>query len=112
MYLIGGELKHSTEAIVGSEAIANISKYNFTKGFFGTNGINVSLGLMTPDINEAMVKKAAIARCQKPFALADASKFHQISPITFAEFEEVKIITTTLVDDNYKEYKTILEVEI
>ena len=36
--LIGGELKAATEAIVGNEAYADLQKYNFTKGFFGTNG--------------------------------------------------------------------------
>lgn len=110
IYLIGGQLKHSTEAIVGVEAVEQLSKYNFTKGFFGTNGINVKLGLTTPDINEAMVKKAAIARCQKAFVLGDSTKFNQISPVTFAKFEDVQIITTVLADSKYKEFNNILEV--
>ena len=38
--LIEGELKATTQAIVGEEAYACIQKYNFTKGFLGTNGIN------------------------------------------------------------------------
>ena len=35
--LIGGELKETTEAIVGADAILHIQKYHFSKGFFGTN---------------------------------------------------------------------------
>lgn len=111
IYLIGGELKASTEAVVGAEAIDNIAKYNFTKGFFGTNGIHANHGLTTPDVNEAMVKKTALKRCRKAFVLADATKFNQIAPVTFAEFEEVKIITDALADDNYKVYKNIMEVD-
>ena len=40
--LIGGELKAATEAIVGNEAYADLQKYNFTKGFFGTNGAGIA----------------------------------------------------------------------
>ena len=34
VFLIGGELKSSTEAVVGSQAIKMLSMYHFTKGFF------------------------------------------------------------------------------
>ena len=37
--LVGGELKSSTEAIVGGQATEMIRRYHFTKGFFGTNGV-------------------------------------------------------------------------
>ncbi len=55
MILIGGELKAATEAIVGNEAYVNLKKYNFTKGFWGANGVNPMAGFTTPDINEAMI---------------------------------------------------------
>lgn len=58
--LIGGELKAATEAIVGNEAYVNLQKYNFTKGFFGTNGLNRTSGFTTPDINEAMIKELSL----------------------------------------------------
>jgi DeoR family fructose operon transcriptional repressor len=56
VYLVGGELKGSTEAVVGNQALMNLQSYHFTKGFFGTNGISRQSGLTTPDMNEAMVK--------------------------------------------------------
>ena len=34
VYLLGGEFKGTTDAIVGEEAVLSIAKYNFTKGFF------------------------------------------------------------------------------
>lgn len=34
VYIIGGALKSTTEAIVGTEALNNLKIYNFTKGFF------------------------------------------------------------------------------
>ena len=68
--LIGGELKAATEAIVGNEAYVNLQKYNFTKGFFGTNGLNRTSGFTTPDINEAMIKECALKHTQKPYILS------------------------------------------
>lgn len=41
-YIIGGQIKLTTEAVVGTEAINNLRKYNFTKTFIGTNGVSVS----------------------------------------------------------------------
>ena len=58
VYLVGGELKGSTEAVVGNQALMNLQSYHFTKGFFGTNGISRQSGLTTPDMNEAMAGKA------------------------------------------------------
>lgn len=109
-YIIGGELKASTEAIVGNEAIMNLAKYNFTKGFFGTNGISSQFGFTTPDLNEAMVKKAAFQKCSIRYVLGDPSKFNQISPITFADFSSSIVITTKLADEKYKIFNNILEV--
>lgn len=109
-YILGGEFKSSTEAVVGSEALESLGKYNFTKGFFGTNGISRKEGLSTPDVKEAAVKKKAMERCVKKYILADKSKFSKISPITFADFDEALIITTGLSDKAFKDCANILEV--
>ena len=55
--MIGGEIKAVTEALVGEEALEQLDKYNFTKGFFGTNGIDLKRGFTTPDQKEAAVKE-------------------------------------------------------
>ena len=54
-FMLGGEVKAVTEAIVGSNAVEDLKKYNFSKGFFGSNGVSNKSGYTTPDINEAMV---------------------------------------------------------
>lgn len=109
-YIIGGEIKESTEAIVGVEAISSLKKYNFTKGFFGTNGISDYRGFTTPDIKEASVKKEAIKRTRNPYILADKNKFSEISCITFAKINEAVIITTELEETKYCEKTEIVEV--
>ncbi|MFQ7500604.1 MAG: DeoR/GlpR family DNA-binding transcription regulator, partial [Blautia coccoides] len=42
--LIGGELKGTTEAVVGNQAILSLQSFHFTKGFFGTNGVSRKSG--------------------------------------------------------------------
>jgi len=91
--LIGGELKSSTEAVVGAQAIELLRKYHFTKGFFGTNGITKEEGFTTPDVGEAQVKQTAVQQCQKSYILADSTKFGNISAVTFAPFSGSVILT-------------------
>lgn len=102
--LIGGELKGSTEAVVGSSAVAALESFNFTKGFFGTNGVSVKSGLTTPDISEAIVKKTALSHSNIKYILADRLKFDSISSITFSRLDSVKILTDEEVPDIYKEF--------
>ncbi|WP_294377698.1 DeoR/GlpR family DNA-binding transcription regulator [uncultured Clostridium sp.] len=92
--ILGGEVKESTEAIVGSNAVDDLKKYNFSKGFFGTNGVSNKNGYTTPDINEAMVKREAITRCIKSYILADESKLEEVSFITFADISDSILITS------------------
>lgn len=91
--LVGGEFKSITEAIVGEEAIANIEKYNFTKGFFGSNGITRKNGFTTPEMREAMIKKRAMLSSKDVYVLADSSKFGRISPVSFGRIQSAYIIT-------------------
>lgn len=110
VYILGGEIKLATEAIVGIEAIDSLKKYNFTKGFFGTNGIHKDSGFTTPDIHEALVKKEAFIKSNEAYILADESKFDHISAITFADIDKGIIITTKLEDKDIEKYTEILEV--
>lgn len=111
VYVLGGEFKAVTEAIVGEEAILGLDKYNFTKGFWGANGVTVKSGCSTPDIKEAALKKKAMDKTKEKYVLCDSSKFSQISSVSFAEFDSVGIITSRLEDNTYKQYKNIKEVE-
>ena len=110
-YILGGELKLTTEAIIGIEAINSLRKYNFTKGFFGANGIDIERGFTKPDIREAMVKEEALKKSKLSFVLADNSKFNKVSSITFGEISNTSIITTKLEDIRFKKVTKIVEVD-
>lgn len=110
--ILGGELKAVTEAIVGVETLKALKKYNFTKGFFGTNGVDLIRGYTTPDLNEAAVKEEALGRCKDSYILCDYSKFDLISSITFGELKDAIIITTKRHNKSYNEMTKIVEVDV
>ena len=110
VYILGGEFKSQTEAIVGEEAVETLDKYNFTKGFWGTNGISVTKGFSTPEVKEAMVKKHSMENCKKCYILADSSKFDQMSSVKFADFDQATVLTTGLLKPALKKYTNIMEV--
>lgn len=108
--LIGGELKAATEAIVGNEAYVSLQKYNFTKGFWGTNGVSTVSGYTTPDINEAMIKECAMKHTQAPYVLCDNRKFHQVSPVSFGDFNSATVITDRVPEELSGHHKNIIVV--
>lgn len=108
--LLGGEIKPLTEAIVGPMALADLRPFNFTKGFFGVNGIHPKYGYTTPQMNEASVKIQAMSQCRERYILADSSKFNIISPVTFGILSEATIITDQLRESGFREYTSVLEV--
>lgn len=111
VHILGGEFKAVTEAIVGEEAVSMLEKYNFTKGFWGANGISQNRGFSTPEVKEAMVKRKSMENCANRYVLADASKFSQISSVTFADFERAKIITTDLNQTAYAGCENIIHLK-
>lgn len=110
-FILGGQIKLSTEAIIGIEAVSNIKKYNFTKCFMGTNGIDLKAKFTTPDVNEALLKKEAINRSKKVYILSDVSKFNKISSITFGSLDKAIIITTKVNEKEFMNNKNIVEVD-
>lgn len=110
VYIPAGEIKVTTEAIVGAECVSCLQSYNFTKSFIGANGISFSAGITTPDRNEASVKSAAAENSRTVYILADHSKFEQIASVTFAQLGRVKIITDKLQDKKYLSKSNIKEV--
>lgn len=91
--LVGGTLKSTTEAVVGTNAALTLKDYHFTKGFFGTNGVSRTAGFTTPDANEALVKRTALEQCRTAYVLCDNSKFNVVSSVTFASLSAGTILT-------------------
>lgn len=108
--LIGGELKGTTEAAVGNQAILMLEKMNFNKGFFGTNGVSQSRGFTTPDFNEALVKETAFSHTLDKYVLADSTKFGTISSVTFGSLKDARILTDDGLTGSFLEMENVIRV--
>ncbi len=110
-YIISGRVKPVTEAIVGAEGIALIEKFNFTKAFMGTNGIDMKAGFTTPEHNEGLLKEAAVKNSYMTFVLSDHTKFRKVYPVTFASLKQACIITDFVPYEKFKDITIIKEVK-
>ncbi len=110
VFLPAGEIKLSTEAIIGASCVLSLDQYNFTKCFMGVNGISVTGGFSTPDPNEASVKAAVINNSHTAYILADHSKFDKTSSVKFAFLNKCRIITDRLEDKKYLSETSVKEV--
>ena len=109
-YIISGRVKPFTEAVVGATGLELISRFNFTKAFIGTNGIDLNAGFTTTEIDEGMIKEAAVKHSYLTFVLSDSTKFRRVFPVGFAEIKKGCIITDRVPDQKYLEATVIKEV--
>lgn len=101
-YLIGGELKLSTDALIGPMAQEILRRFRFDCGFFGTNGVDLEQGFTTPDVEEATMKEKAMSQCAKAYILADSSKFDVVTAVRFCPFRGEILITESIHKNKYK----------
>lgn len=108
--ILGGTIKHSTQAVIGSVAIEQLKKYSFDMCFIGCNGIDENFGVTTAEENESFIKATALKNSKKKYILADKSKFGHRKFQKFAELDDV-IIVSYEVPEGYRKYKNIIEVK-
>ena len=110
VFLAGGEVKETTEAVVGVSCVEMLKNYNFTKCFLGTNGISNESGFTTHNIDEASVKRTAAQRGYVTYILADHSKFDKTAAVSFADISRACIITDHIKNESYRSLTIIKEV--
>ncbi|MEL3974542.1 DeoR/GlpR family DNA-binding transcription regulator [Rossellomorea oryzaecorticis] len=111
-YMVGGSVKPTTKAMIGSGAIESLQKYRFDKAFLGTNGVHPQYGYTTPDPEEAQIKKTAIELSREAMVLADDSKFGEIAFSKIADLEKAIVITNGSANDLDPAYKKQTTVKV
>lgn len=91
---LGGEVKPTTFATVGPNALASLQRYRFDKAFIGMNGIDLKYGLTTPDEQEGLIKREAMNYALNTFIVADTSKFHKVYFAHVPMINEATILTS------------------
>lgn len=110
--VLGGELKDTTEAIVGATAAQNLQKYNFSKAFIGANGITLKQGITTTDTSEAVIKAVAVEHSFASFVLADSTKFGKVSAVRAVLLDSVCIICDKCPDEDIKKKTVVKEIAL
>lgn len=92
--LLGGHLRGITQATVGGETVAALSRLRCEVAFLGTNGLSLRHGCSTPDAGEAAVKSAMVAAARRVIVLADSSKIGVELLVCFAPLSSVDVLIT------------------
>ncbi|EOB6982926.1 DeoR/GlpR family DNA-binding transcription regulator [Staphylococcus aureus] len=105
--MLGGQVKENTLATIGSSAMEILRRYCFDKAFIGMNGLDIELGLTTPDEQEALVKQTAMSLANQSFVLIDHSMFNKVYFARVPLLESTTIITSekALNQESLKEYQ-------
>jgi len=90
----GGILRRNSLALVGEQAAETLSKYYCDKYFLSADGVDVQLGLMTMNIEEAPLARMNVQNSKKVIALIDSSKFHDRGMMIIAALSEVDLLVT------------------
>lgn len=109
--ILGGTLKLSTKAIIGTTSMEQLRQFRFNKVFMGMNGVHPEFGLTTPDPEEAALKRLAIQHAEQAFVLVDHSKLNKVSFTKVADVEQVILLVDQCPKDLLKELekKTIIK---
>jgi len=93
-YLVGGEIRNNSNALVGGWAIRAIGEIKADVAVLGTSGFNGRSGPCVENFEEAEVKKAMIKSANKVIIIGDASKAKTHSMIEFAKWDDVDAFIT------------------
>lgn len=92
--LIGGEFISSTEAIVGTQAMAQLSSYHVKYVFIGTGGFSVETGCTTHLQEGAQIARHMAGLGDTVVLTADSSKYGRKGFVNYLPLEKVDVIIT------------------
>ncbi len=94
LLVLGGELRTTTGALVGTFAERMLAQVNVDRLFLGTNGIDIERGITTVNAVEAGTKAAMVDSAREVILVADHSKVGQVHLVKVCELERVNTFLT------------------
>ncbi len=94
LILIGGEVNNKRKAIYGYSAMNNIAQYHANKAFIGTDGISLSNGITSHNVQSASVTFKMAENSDEVFLLCDSSKIEKNSLVKFAPLSSIDYVIT------------------
>jgi DeoR family fructose operon transcriptional repressor len=110
---IGGRVRRQSYAEVDAWALERLASLRFDVAFVGTNAVDGSWGLSTPDPAEAAVKRAIISSAQRAVLMVDHTKFGQRAVCRYGALEDVDLVITDIgTDESYLEEMRALGIDV
>jgi DeoR/GlpR family transcriptional regulator of sugar metabolism len=91
---LGGNVRKSSNSVIGSTAEQIISDYSCNKAFLGVDGIDIDFGLSTSNALEAQLNKTMINASEKVIVMADSSKIGKRSFGKIADIQDIDVLVT------------------
>lgn len=91
---LGGNVRKSSNSVIGSIAEQTLNDYSCNKVFLGVDGIDLEFGITTSNALEAQLNKAMIKASEKVIVLADSSKIGKRSFGKIADISEMDVLVT------------------
>lgn len=92
--LLGGNIRSSSESVVGALAESNLKMFYCDKLFLGVDSFSIENGLSTPSIEEANINQIMISRSRKVIAVFDSSKVNRRSLAFITTLDNIDAIVT------------------
>lgn len=93
VFLLGGEMRDTTQAFVGEMTNALMDRMYFSKMFFSGNGIKDGQ-IMTSSFEEAYTQKLALERSKESYLLIDSSKVGKEDFTAICSLSEITALIT------------------
>lgn len=94
LQLVGGQVRGTTQAAVGPDAVRTYGDLRADVVFVATNALTPAHGLSTPNPDEAAVKRALVGAGRHVVVLADSTKIGREDLVRFAATQAVDVLVT------------------
>jgi DeoR family transcriptional regulator, fructose operon transcriptional repressor len=94
LLFLGGLYRPQTQSLIGMFTEQCLNLIRVDKCFIATNGVDPSIGLTTPSMAEAEIKRKMISCAQEVILVTDSSKFGKSSFAKFADLDDVDVCIT------------------
>jgi DeoR family fructose operon transcriptional repressor len=95
LILLPGTYDPVTNALAGPLTMEMIRQINATKVFLGADGLSLSLGLTTPNLEMAVIERSMIQHTRgKVIVMADHSKFGLVAGMSVAPLKHIDVLIT------------------
>jgi DeoR family fructose operon transcriptional repressor len=95
LILLSGTYNPGTHALAGPLTMEMIRQVNASKVFLGVDGLSLSAGLTTPDLDIAVIERSMIRHTRgRIIAMADHQKFGLVAEMSIAPLKDIDVLVT------------------